>query len=169
MRIRQAEEVELELLRDIELAAGEYFRDHGMPEVADHEPPTVEVLAEFRRAGRIWVTVDPDDRPVGYLLTDRVDDNLHVEQVSVHPGHARRGIGRALIEYVASRAAAEGVPAVTLTTFAEVPWNGPYYRRCGFRTLAEPEWGPELRAIRAREAALGLDQWPRVAMVRDLR
>ncbi len=27
---------------------------------------------------------------------------------------------------------------MTLTTFAEVPWNVPYYERCGFRRLGEP-------------------------------
>jgi len=31
------------------------------------------------------------------------------------------------------------VPALTLTTFAEVPWSAPYYERCGFRPLADAE------------------------------
>ncbi|MEO3745770.1 GNAT family N-acetyltransferase [Plantactinospora sp. B5E13] len=168
MRIRQAAENELELLREIELAAGEAFREYGMPEVADHEPPTVEALSGFRQAGRIWTAADPDDHPVAYLLTDEVDGNVHVEQVSVHPGYARRGIGRSLIEYVAGRSVADGVPALTLTTFLEVPWNAPYYRRCGFRVLDNSELTPGLRAIRAHEAALGLDEWPRVCMCRDL-
>ena len=48
-------------------------------------------------------------------------------------------------------------------------WScGPYYRRCGFRVLDEREWTPGLRAIREREAAHGLDRWPRVCMRRDL-
>ena len=59
-------------------------------------------------------------------------------------------------------------PALTLTTFTEVPWNAPYYLRCGFRVLADTEITPELRAIRTAEAARGLDAWPRVCMRRDL-
>ena len=49
-----------------------------------------------------------------------------------------------------------------------MPWNGPYYERCGFRVLADDELTPGLREIRAHEIALGLDRWPRVCMRRDL-
>jgi hypothetical protein len=38
-RIRAAELVDLPALQDIERAAGLCFRDLGMPEVADYEPP----------------------------------------------------------------------------------------------------------------------------------
>ncbi|MEE6263192.1 GNAT family N-acetyltransferase [Plantactinospora sonchi] len=169
MRTRLVEEDELELLRDIERAAGACFREIGMPEVADDEPLPVAVLAEYRRDGRIRVAVDGTDRPIAYLVSAEVDGNVHIEQVSVHPGHARRGIGRRLLDEEADRAVTHGVPAMTLTTFAEVPWNAPYYARCGFRVLAEPEWGPGLRAIRALEEAHGLDRWPRLCMSRDLR
>lgn len=168
MRIRPARRDELSLLRELELAAGCWFRDIGMVEVADHEPPPVETLAEQQQAGRILVAVDDTDRVVAYVVTEPVDGTVHIEQVSVHPEHARQGIGRELLEHVAERAAAEGVPALTLTTFVEVPWNMPYYLRCGFRVLPEGEWTPGLRTIREREVALGLDQWPRVVMRRDL-
>jgi GNAT superfamily N-acetyltransferase len=156
------------VLREIEHAAGESFRDARMPEIADDEDPPLEVLETYRRAGRAWVAVDDGDRPVAYLIADVVDGLLHLEQVSVHPDAARRGIGRSLIEHLARVAAAEGVPALTLTTFAEVPWNAPYYERCGFRRLADAELGPGLREIRGREAAHGLDRWPRVCMRREL-
>jgi hypothetical protein len=65
-------------------------------------------------------------------------------------------------------AAPDGHPALTLTTFTEVPWNAPYYERCGFRRLPEAELTPGLREIRRREAAHGLDRWPRTCMRRDL-
>jgi GNAT superfamily N-acetyltransferase len=168
MRIRTVAENELEALRGIERAAGRPFRDLGMPEIADDEPLTVEELAEYQRGGRAWVAVDDADRPMAYLIAEAVDGCVHVEQVSVHPDFARRGVGRALLDHVAGVAVADRVPAVTLTTFAEVPWNAPYYQRCGFRVLADDELTPGLRAIRDREAAHGLDRWPRVCMRRDL-
>ena len=168
MRIRAACDEELPVLQDIERAAGRCFRDLGMPEVADDEPLTLEELAAYRLTGWAWVAVDGNDRPVAYLIACVVDGNLHIEQVSVHPDSARRGIGRLLLDHAARTAGAYGVPALTLTTFAEVPWNAPYYERCGFRRLREAELTPELRAIRRRETEHGLDRWPRVCMRRDL-
>jgi hypothetical protein len=43
---------------------------------------------------------------------------------------------------------------------------GPWYRRLGFRPLADAALGPELAAIRRRETARGLDVVPRLAMRR---
>jgi GNAT superfamily N-acetyltransferase len=168
MRIRAVRDDELPILRDIEWAAGESFRAVGMPEIAEDEPFPLDVLAGYRRDGRAWVAVSDSDRPVAYLLADPVDGNLHVEQVSVHPDSARRGVGRSLLDHLAGLAVTGGIPALTLTTFAAVPWNAPYYERCGFRYLDEAELTPGLREIREREAAHGLDRWPRVCMRRDL-
>lgn len=166
--IRAARPSDLERLRDVERAAGRCFRDVGMPEIADDEPLPTEVLADYQRHGRAWVAVADGDQVVAYLISDLVDGNVHIEQVSVDPAYARQGVGRSLIERTAVLAAAVGVPALTLTTFRDVPWNAPYYARCGFAVLDESEWTPGLRAIRAREMAHGLDRWPRVCMWRRL-
>lgn len=173
MIIRTPSPAELPLLRGIERAAGEPFRALGMTAIADDEPPSVAELTRYQRAGRALAAYDergPGEggkggagHPVAYLLWEPVDGCTHIEQVSVHPGHGRRGIGRDLID----RAELDsGLGALTLTTFAEVPWNAPYYVRLGFRVLADAELTPGLRAIRAREAELGLDRWPRVCMRR---
>ncbi|WP_151480133.1 GNAT family N-acetyltransferase [Streptomyces albicerus] len=166
MRIRPATPADLPLLQDIERAAGEPFRALGMPEIADDEPPAINLLERFRAAGHAWVTEDADGRIVAYLIGEPVDGAFHIEQVSVHPGAAHRGVGRTLIAYAADRARDQGLPGLTLTTFTEVPWNAPYYERIGFRVLAEPDLTPGLRKIRATEAEHGLDRWPRVCMYR---
>ncbi|MFB7266098.1 GNAT family N-acetyltransferase [Streptomyces nojiriensis] len=168
MAIRTARLDELPLLQDIERAAGRCFRDIGMPEIADDEPLTLDELAPYQRVGLAWVSVDGADVPGAYLIAEHVEGNLHVEQVSVHPDRARRGLGRGLLEHLADFAGRAGAPALTLTTFTEVPWNAPYYARCGFRPLADAGLTPGLREIREREAAHGLDRWPRVCMRRDL-
>ncbi|MBO8200383.1 GNAT family N-acetyltransferase [Streptomyces smyrnaeus] len=167
MRIRAGTARELDRLQEIERAAGRWFRDLGMDEIADDEPPSLEILREFADTGGLWVAAVEDGPPAAYALAEPVDGCLHVEQVSVHPDRARRGIGRALLDHLASRAAADRMPALTLTTFAEVPWNAPYYARLGFRTLAEHELTPGLREIRAKESKAGLDRWPRVCMRRE--
>ncbi|MFI1782742.1 GNAT family N-acetyltransferase [Streptomyces rubiginosohelvolus] len=172
MRIRSARRSDLPVLQDIERAAGEPFRALGMAFVADDDPPPLDLLESYRQAGRCWVATDPlsatGDRPLGYVLADPVDDALHIEQVSVDPAAARRGIGRDLIAHLAALAARRGMTALTLTTFTDVPWNAPYYVRIGFRVLAEGELTDGLRAIRAEEAQHGLDRWPRVCMRREL-
>ena len=60
-------------------------------------------------------------------------------------------MGRALIEHLVEQAGSEHLPAVTLTTFAAVPWNAPYYTRCGFHPMDDAELGPELAHIRLAE------------------
>ena len=88
--------------------------------------------------------------------------------VSVRPGHQGAGVGRALLDRVRDWAAATDRPALTLTTFTDVPWNRPLYEHLGFRVLAEAEIGPELQALRATEAAHGLDPATRACMRLDL-
>jgi ribosomal protein S18 acetylase RimI-like enzyme len=166
--IRPATEADLPVLREIERSAGRPFADLDMAFVAEDEPPSIEALREFMAAGRAWVSTDSDDHPVAYLLAEVVDGNAHLEQVSVHADYARRRIGRALLDHMTAWAKENDLPAITLTTYTEVPWNGPYYERCGFRYLAEDELTPGLREIRAAEVAHGLDQWPRACMRRDL-
>ncbi|MFI9030796.1 GNAT family N-acetyltransferase [Streptomyces sp. NPDC053560] len=168
MRIRAARADELSRLQDIERAAGRCFRDIGMPEIADDAPPPLAVLGRHQQAGLAWVAADRTDTPVGYLIASYVDGNLHVDQVSVHPDSARQGIGRALLDRLTEYAVGREVPALTLTSFAEVPWNAPYYARCGFRVLGDAEIGAGLRETRREEAAQGLDRWPRVCMRRDV-
>jgi GNAT superfamily N-acetyltransferase len=156
--IRRAREGDLARLREIERAAGQVFADVGLAEIAAHEPPSEEVLR--RHLDGIWACGDP---PIAYIFTEPVDGCLHIEQVSVHPDHARQGIGRALIEHVARLAGT----AVTLTTFADVPWNGPYYERLGFRPLLDEELTGGLKEIRRVEIERGLDIRPRIAMRRE--
>jgi len=71
------------------------------------------------------VIIDSDDRAARFLITDMIDGWLHIAQVSVDPGSACRGLGRALTMRPSWRPPA--FLALTLATFAEVPWHAPYY------------------------------------------
>lgn len=166
--IRLATDADLTVLPEIERAAGTPFAELGMTAVADDEPPSVETLRAHRDAGRCWVRFDDADRPVAYLIADLVDDGVHIEQVSVHPDHARRGIGRALIAHAEAWARDAGLTHSTLTTFRDVPWNAPYYARLGFRPVPDDGLSPGLAQMRAQEAARELDRWPRIVMRHDL-
>lgn len=102
---------------------------------------------------------------VGFALLWKLDARLHLAELGTLRSYQRRGIGRSLLERSAEVAPERGLAELSLTTFRDVPWNAPYYARCGF-VLYEP--GPEdqeLRALIADEAAAGLAAKPRVTMV----
>ena len=163
--VRLARTEEAPALRVIERRAGEQFRSVGLDDVADDEPGSVEELVEYVDAGRGWVAVDEDDRPIGYLLVDEVDGLAHIEQVSVEPEYQGMGVGRSLIDQARTWAHATGRAAVTLTTFTDVSWNAPLYAHLGFVVLLDNEVGPELQARRQAEIDRGLDNlMPRVSM-----
>jgi GNAT superfamily N-acetyltransferase len=86
----------------------------------------------------------------------------------VVPEHGRQGVGAALLEEVCRVAAARGHPEVTLRTFADVPWNGPFYARHGFIELVdEPDW---MVPLREAEERFGLSRHGRrIAMIRSLQ
>jgi GNAT superfamily N-acetyltransferase len=156
------------VLLEIERHAGERFREVGLDSVADDDPGTLDELAGYAAAGRGWVAVDRFDTPVGYVVVDVIGDAAHIEQVTVHPDHQGTGVGRTLIDRAGTWARANDLSALTLTTFANVPWNRPLYEHLGFRVLRDDEIGALLRSVRDHEATLGLDPTVRVCMRRDL-
>ena len=167
--IRAARTDDAGILREVERRAGERFRDIGMPEIADAEPMSSAELSAYARAGRSWVVVDADDRPVAYAVVDILDHAAHVEQLSVEPEHQAKGWGRALIDHVETWAASGSLRALTLTTFRDVAWNRPLFEHLGFRVLNDEELTAGLELKRAREATLGLDPVLRVCMAREVR
>lgn len=155
------------MLRGLERDAGRAFAAIGMADIAAAEPFSVAQLEAFLAGGNALVAVDGHDVPVAYLLSAVVDGCAHVEQISVAPAHAGHGLGALLIDHLGALTLAQERPALTLTTFRDVPWNAPYYRRLGFVSLDAVDQGPELAARVLREAASIPSDAPRVAMRRQ--
>ncbi|WP_026871009.1 GNAT family N-acetyltransferase [Inquilinus limosus] len=168
-RIRPGRPDEVETVRAIEVAAASQFRGIGLPQIAAFEPAEREEVLLRAREGRLLVTVDAADRPVAFALFGEIDGTLHIEELDVHPDHARRGLGAALIDRIEAVARDQGVPELTLSTFRDVPWNAPYYSRLGFTPMRDEELGPGLAAIRDMIAARGIDIIPRLCMRRPVR
>lgn len=165
--IRLATPRDIPRMQAIEIAAGRLFAEIGMQDVADDGAHESELLEGHVGRGLAWVA-EGDGGVCAYALADVVDGAGHLEQVTVHPDQGRQGIGRLLIDAVADWARSQGCTALTLMTFRDVPWNGPYYRRLGFEDVPEDELGPGLRQLRANEVAHGLDIRIRGAMRRRL-
>ena len=108
---------------------------------------------------------------VGFVHVLLLDGHAHLEQISVHPDHMRRGIGAALIGAACERLSVKGHGAVTLMTYADLPWNGPYYAKHGFVEVGddEPRAAYQLRLVEVEER-IGLGELGRrILMRRGLR
>jgi GNAT superfamily N-acetyltransferase len=158
-QIREAEPRDLPLLKPIEAAADQTF----VPvfgELDWDEPSTGEWRA--RQPGFLLVA-DDEGTVVGFAHVLRLEGTAHLEQLAVHPGHHRRGHGSRLLHAAVERVRGEGYDALTLSTYAEVPWNAPFYEKHGFTVVDRP--GPLLRSIVEKEERMGLMRYgPRVVM-----
>jgi GNAT superfamily N-acetyltransferase len=158
-RIRPARPDELAALRSIEFAADRIFETLGIGPFANEDAED--------HSGRADLVLVADDPAVAFIVVELVDGIPHVWQMSVHPDHGRQGLGAALIAAAREWARTAGYNARTLTTFRDVPWNGPFYGSLGFVVL--DDLTPELAAIRDHERAIGDDDYgPRVAMRLEL-
>ena len=164
--IRPARLDELPLLAQIEDAAAEMFRGTSMAFVLEAPRAPVKAVSVIAEPVFIWVAVDADDRPIGFLEAEIMEAGLHILEISVHPEYHRQGHGRALVECALACARGRGLAQVTLTTNRDIAWNGPAYARMGFVELLpmeQPDW---LAAILAHEISLGFDPALRIGMAR---
>lgn len=166
--IRLAHPGDLAKLAEIERAAAALFEPYGFAEQFAKETTPLEELAEAARQRRLWLAVDEGDAPVAFALAEELDGNAHLEEIDVHPAHGRQGLGRRLIDEVATWGRRRGLPALTLTTFSHVPWNAPYYERLGFHVLGPGELPEALGDVLRHEAERGLPAALRVAMRKPL-
>jgi GNAT superfamily N-acetyltransferase len=157
--IRVASPAEHFALRQIERDADEMFSSVGMGPF--YEAPGDDHL------GTAEVVLVYGTPPVGFACVDVVDGVAHLWQLSVRRDRGRQGIGSTLLRAVCDWATQNHYPAVTLTTFQDVPWNAPFYARHGFLPVDEPS--PGLVAIRRHEREIGDDDLgPRIVMRKDL-
>lgn len=165
--VRAATPSDLGALADIELAADQIFADlFGSLNWAGAPAGTTRAA----EAGFVLVVSDEKDgAPVGFAHVLEVDGQSHLEQLSVLPTHGRLGHGRALLDAALDEAAVRGATTMTLRTYADVPWNAPFYRAAGFTEQPIPTDDFQA-ALTQAESDLGLERHGRrVHMAADLR
>lgn len=170
VRIRLARPSDLRHLAAVEDSGGGLFEQHFGAAMAP-------VLVEPARSGKdrdldgIFLMVAEETgsgEVVGFAHVRDVEGHAHLEQLSVRPEHGRRGTGARLVAAAGEEARWRGYDELTLCTYRDVPWNGPYYRRLGFREVERLDsWQQRLHD---HELELGLDaNGVRVVMARPLR
>jgi len=140
------------------LLTSEALNDHVPPEVFEREIEVKNVFVARNRHG--W--------PVGFVLIRTWHKGIYLDQVSVHPDHGRKGIGRALVIRVLIEAELRKLPHVSLSTFRDVAWNGPFYASLGFREISPARLDPYMREIEEAQRPV-MDVSKRCFMRRKVR
>ena len=166
LNIRRSQDKDIDLLPELESRAGALFRTIGMDNIANGEPTSAAAYREIHLNGLLWISADAEDRPAGFLAAKILDGCAYIHEISVNPDHQGKKIGKKLIDHFCAWAASRGYPCMTLSTFSNVPWNGPYYAKLGFTEIDGKDLGPEHRSVREAEIAGGLDGTLRIFMRR---
>ena len=137
--LRDACEADLPLLGRLQNAA--------VPAPGAPAPPPVPLAALdlCRAAGSLWLAVDPEDHPVGYLVASESDGAMLILACGVAHAHQRRGLGGALIDRALDQARWQFLPAVAVVLDAAEPAAGALLARRGFVRLDEARAEPGLR------------------------
>lgn len=161
---RIATVADLGLLARIEDAADQLFIDRFQPDSWGSAPSGYLRAAE---PGFVLVRETAGGQIAGFVHVLETDGACHLEQLAVDPAFARQGHGRALVKAAREHATERGHTRMTLRTYVDVPWNGPFYAALGF-TSEEPRTPFEQDLVRI-EAELGLEQYgPREQMAISL-
>ena len=156
----------------VEIAAATRFAAIGMEEliaITEGDPYMRGHAARHVESGNLFVAVEePSGRVAGFAAFWPFDGLGHLCELDVHPDHAGQGLGRRLIAAGENWARREGYPALTLSTFTDVPWNGPFYARLGFAPYPVGEWGSEHHAVWQNQLDSALDCTRRHIMIKRL-
>lgn len=153
--IRFAQASDAHAVERIENCADQLLIDFLHADVWSTAPPGMTRLSE----PGFLLAVDVDGEVAGFVQVLEVDGICHLEQLSVAPTLARRGLGRALVEAAKNRARERGHERISLRTYAGVPWNAPFYATAGF--VEEDPVTSFHRSLIAVEAEHGLDRYGR--------
>ena len=165
--IRLASIDDIEVVRVIEREAGQRFVSTEFARHASDEPDDAFTLKARIEAGELIVACESSS-PIGFVMFGVIGPDVYVEEIDVLPSHAGRRIGATLLDRVAFLGRERGLKALMLSTFRDVPFNGPYYQRIGFHVLEDAELSPALLAVRAVHSQRGLDETQRVFMRRQI-
>ena len=164
--IRRAAPKDYPALESIENAADQLLIDRLSP---DRWEPAPSGLSRAAAPGFVLVAEETETTTiVGFVHVVETAGIAHLEQLSVLPRMGQRGYGRALLDTAMDEARRRGYELITLRTYADVPWNAPFYARAGFvETQPTTDFHRDLIEVEER---LGLARFDRrVQMTAALR
>lgn len=94
-----------------------------------------DVLQDLTRDHGILASLK--GRTVAALRLEIRPDQVHVRRVAVDPAFQRRGIGRALMEWIHEYCRTEGIREVRVGVRSQLPGNRQFYERLGYQVIGE--------------------------------
>ena len=194
--IRETDLADINSLPAIERSAGAAFRQYPrLSWLADGEVMSADEHARLVTLGYCWVAERTEERSsdasrlCGFLSAEPVAEScsesgsesrqplmseattLHIWELAVSADAQRSGAGSALMRHAIALVNNDSrLTSLTLTTFREVAFNAPFYKRLGFEVLEDSAAverqrpNERLRQVLAAEAAHGLPSEDRCAM-----
>lgn len=162
--IRAPDKTELEWLPKIEALADAVFLDDRFSGHAS--VCSVEEL-DTARLRKLLFIAEVNGDIVGFAMARRLGDYAHLQQLSVIPDYGQQGIGTLLLQKVIEEVSLQECSGITLTTFSDVHWNAPFYRKWGFVAVNDYTDYPDLQSIYESEKLMGLKN--RVGMICKIR
>ncbi|MFC7290208.1 GNAT family N-acetyltransferase [Hirschia litorea] len=154
VRIRSARADEINALQEIDLTSSQLFRETGL---LDFSPDSAQLRpipeARFRNGlgdSLLWVSANDRDIPIGFILCEHKKTGMYLDQVSVLPEYGRKGIGEQLVRHAIEETKRHGYDHISLSTFRDIPWNGKFYKRLGFKEIPRhklQDWQHELTQL----------------------
>ena len=148
-KIRDAAPAEVSALEALQRRSSDVWEEY-RAQLAAH-PEVFELPPAFIENGWVRVAVDASDAPIGFSVVIPTDARVHeLDGLFVEPGHMGRGVGRALVEDAAERAARGGAEYLEVTAG---PAQG-FYEKAGFDLVgaAQTRFGPAVRMRRRLQA-----------------
>ncbi len=165
--IRLANLSDVRLLPDIEKSAAQTFLGYEkFSWIAQGNVQTEQDHLNFIQQKMEWVAVNGSDEPIGFINVEKHANSLHICELSVCQRWQGQGIGKQLITHIIDVALVQKIPAITLTTFCDIPWNAPYYQRLGFNIIKHGNVPTELNSILQHEMDAGFQVDERCAMIK---
>lgn len=166
--IRLARAEDAEAFHEVEEDAASLLREE--PSLEGVPVPPSESAEHYRaliRRGNCLAATSRDE-VVGFAAAGKIGRELHLHELSVARRSQGQGIGATLLQALAIDARNCGLRAITLNTYRDIAWNGPFYARHGFVEIENFEGREHLLESLEKAAALGMPRERRCAMIKFL-
>ena len=145
IRIRDAAADEADALEGLQRRSSDVWEAYREQLAAN--PDAIELPQSFIDEGWVRVAVADDGSLIGFSVVIPADSGVHeLDGLFVEPDYLRGGVGRALVQDAADRAARAGAELLEVTAG---PAEG-FYEKVGFQVVgaAETRFGPAVRMRR---------------------
>lgn len=174
--IRAASATDIEQICRIDTDASSRFAS--IPALVDlangsHGPLESRAVEHWLATGTIYV-LDDGISTLGFTAVQPKDGVLYIVELSVLASQQGRGLGSLLLVRVFDHArqsakdSGSSIARVSLTTYPDVPWNGPWYRKRGFQETSPQSLGPwHVGKARQDDQDLARPGYRRCCMLRE--